>query len=67
MIERACCSSWGCTGGSVPRCNTNAVTPIASISNAANGPASGNATTHNPTDNGGPTMKQTSSSTDSRA
>ncbi|MNI86063.1 hypothetical protein D3C73_1431190 [compost metagenome] len=49
------------------RCNTNAVTPIASISNAANGPASGNATTHNPTDKGGPTMKQTSSSTDSRA
>ncbi|MNT20878.1 hypothetical protein D3C72_1561980 [compost metagenome] len=49
------------------RCKTNAVTPMASASKAANGPASGNATTHNPTDSGGPTMKQTSSSTDSRA
>ncbi|MNJ05899.1 hypothetical protein D3C73_1675350 [compost metagenome] len=53
--------------GSVSRCRTNAVTPIASIINAAKGPASGNATTHKPTDNGGPTIKHTSSNTDSSA
>jgi hypothetical protein len=43
------------------------VTPTANSNAASKGPASGNSTTHNPTEIGGPMIKHTSSSTDSRA
>ncbi|MCY1380265.1 hypothetical protein D9M69_680700 [compost metagenome] len=55
------------TAGSVARCRTKAVTPAASSSAAVSGPASGKNRTLRPTESGGPTIKLSSSATDSSA